>query len=191
MTHASQAQSGGRGVTAEGLLNQARENIRTCIQCGTCSGSCPNEFAMDYTPRKLWRMVLAGDTDEVFDSRTFALCSACYYCTLRCPRELPLTETMAALKQAAFLAKPSAFKPSRDFYKNFMDSVRRHGRVNEMEFMSFYFLSRMNPVLPFKYAPFGLKLMAKGKVTPTIPKLSRSGPLESIFRKVEEMEHGK
>jgi heterodisulfide reductase subunit C len=190
MTQPSQAHTESHGVTVESLLEQAQENVRTCIQCGTCSGSCPNEFAMDYTPRRLWRLVLAGDSDEIFDSRTFSLCSACYYCTLRCPRGLPLTETMAMLKQAAFLARPSAFKVSRDFYKNFIDSVRRHGRVNEMEFMSFYFLSRKNPILPLKYAPFGLKLISKGKVAPPLPKLSKSGPLESIFRKVEEMEHG-
>jgi heterodisulfide reductase subunit C len=191
MTQPSQAHSETHGVTVQSLLEQARENVRTCIQCGTCSGSCPNEFAMDYTPRRLWRLVLTGEEDEIFDSRTFALCSACYYCTLRCPRGLPLTETMAMLKQAAFLARPSAFKVSRDFYKNFMGSLRRHGRVNEMEFMSLYFLSRMNPVLPLKYAPLGIKFMAKGKVKPTIPKLSQTGPLESIFRKVEEMEQGK
>jgi heterodisulfide reductase subunit C len=191
MTQPSQEHIAAKGVTVESLLDQVRESVRTCIQCGTCSGSCPNEFAMDFTPRKLWRLMLAGDADEVFDSRTFALCSACYYCTLRCPRGLPLTEAMATLKQAAFIARPTAFKVSRDFYKNFMGSVRRNGRVNEMEFMSLFFLSRKNPILPLRYAPLGIKFMAKGKVKPAIPKLSQSGPLESIFRKVEEMEQGK
>ncbi|MCL4458693.1 MAG: hypothetical protein M1136_07225 [Chloroflexi bacterium] len=28
-----------------------RENLLTCIQCGTCTASCPTAYAMDYTPR--------------------------------------------------------------------------------------------------------------------------------------------
>ena len=81
------------------VLAPVQEMVRACIQCGTCSGSCPNEFAMDYTPRQLWRMVLMDQTEKIFQSKTFVLCSACYYCTLRCPRGLPLTEAMEALKQ--------------------------------------------------------------------------------------------
>ena len=26
------------------------EKIKSCIQCGTCSASCPTAYAMDYTP---------------------------------------------------------------------------------------------------------------------------------------------
>ena len=39
------------------VLATVQEMVRACIQCGTCTASCPNEFAMDHTPRKLWRMV--------------------------------------------------------------------------------------------------------------------------------------
>ncbi len=176
--------------TADVLLDRVREMVLPCLQCGTCSGSCPNEFAMDYTPRRLWRLVLSGDTEEVFNSRTFALCSACYSCTLRCPRELPLTEAMAALKQAASRLRSKAYRPSLAFYENFVGSVRRRGRVNEMEFMTFYFLARMNPVLPLRFTPLGIKFMIRGKVTPTLPGLGGSRSLEPIFKKIEEMEAG-
>jgi len=69
-------------------LTPVQDMLKACIQCGTCSASCPNAFAMDLTPRHLWRMVLLGQTDAIFSSQTFSLCSACYYCTLRCPRGL-------------------------------------------------------------------------------------------------------
>ena len=119
--------------SSSSVLGPVREMIRPCIQCGTCTGSCPNSFAMDITPRKLWRMVLADQKEEIFKSRTFTLCSACYYCTLRCPRGLPLTEAMSALKQIASKKNMKPYKKSVRFYKSFMDSVRRHGRVHEME----------------------------------------------------------
>ena len=126
-------------VQASVNLAPVQEMVRACIQCGTCTGSCPNEFAMDYTPRHLWRMVLMDQTAEIFQSKTFALCSACYCCTLRCPRGLPLTEAMEALKQIAARANLAQYKHSVQFYKTFIQSVRRHGRVNEMEFMTLYF----------------------------------------------------
>jgi len=28
------------------------ENMKVCIQCGTCSGVCPFGFFMDFTPAK-------------------------------------------------------------------------------------------------------------------------------------------
>ena len=86
----------------ECMLGRVREMVSACMQCGSCTGSCPNEFAMDYTPRRIWRMVLMGEVDDIFKSKTFTLCSNCYMCTLRCPRGLPLTDAMSALKQIAF-----------------------------------------------------------------------------------------
>lgn len=164
-----------------------QEMIRSCIQCGTCTGSCPNEFAMDHTPRQLWRMVLMGLKDEIFQSKTFALCSACYCCTLRCPRGLPLTEAMEALKQIAARENLTQYKNSVQFYKAFIQSVRRHGRVNEMEFMTLYFAALKNPLTPLRFAPLGMKLLSKGKVS-VLPPLRRERPLESVFRNVAALE---
>ena len=90
------------------VLAPIQEMVRACIQCGTCTASCPNEFAMDHTPRKLWRLVLMGLTEQIFQSKTFVLCSNCYCCTLRCPRGLPLTEAMEALKGIAFTRQEQA-----------------------------------------------------------------------------------
>ena len=58
-------------------LAKVQDMISTCMQCGTCTGSCPNAQSMDYTPRQLWRMVLLGQKDAIFKSKTFALCSSC------------------------------------------------------------------------------------------------------------------
>jgi heterodisulfide reductase subunit C2 len=168
-------------------LEPVQEMIRACIQCGTCTGSCPNAFAMDCTPRQLWRLVMLGQVEAVFESRTFMLCSACYTCTLRCPRGLLLTEAMHALKQIAARKHFKRYRSSTAFYRNFIESVRRHGRVNEFEFMAFYFAEMKNPLLPLRYTPLGLRLLAKGKVSPKLP-LRRSRLLETIFRKVATME---
>jgi heterodisulfide reductase subunit C len=168
-------------------LTAIRDMLQTCIQCGTCTASCPNEFAMDATPRRLWRMVLMGRQEAVFASRTFSLCSSCYYCTLRCPRGLPLTEAMAALKRAAARQGLKSCRAGIHFSHAFVDSVRRHGRVREMEFMALYLARMKSPLLPLRFAPLGLKLMRKGKVPLQLPSRGR-GKLETLFARVETLE---
>ncbi|MEA1968085.1 MAG: 4Fe-4S dicluster domain-containing protein [Thermodesulfobacteriota bacterium] len=165
-----------------------KELIKTCMQCGTCTGSCPNADAMDLTPRKLWRMVLMDRDDEIFKSKTFGLCSTCYLCTLRCPRGLPLTRAMSMLKEKASKADIPMYRRSSKFYSSFMESVRRHGRVREVEFMTLYFMAMKKPLLPFSFASLGLKLMKKNKVTLQIPSGPGHGNLDKLFLKVAEIE---
>jgi len=162
--------------------------LNPCIQCGTCSASCPNEFAMDLVPRKLWRMVLMDRNEEIFDSETFTLCSSCYLCTLRCPRGLPLTAAMASLKAIAAKSDLTKYRKSTRFYKSFMESVRRHGRVREGEFMGLYFLSMKNPLLPLRFASLGIQLMKKNKVPFELPAKPGTGNLVRLFEKVAEIE---
>ncbi len=78
------------------------EKLRRCIQCGTCSTTCPTSYAMDYTPRQVWRMVNLGMRDEVLKSRTFWLCTTCKSCQVQCPRGIDLMEAMIALKEYSF-----------------------------------------------------------------------------------------
>jgi heterodisulfide reductase subunit D len=77
------------------------EKLFSCMQCGTCTSSCPTAYAMDYTPRQLWQMLRLGMEEEVLNSRTFWLCTVCKSCQVRCPRGISLTDTMIALKEYA------------------------------------------------------------------------------------------
>ncbi len=171
-------------------IEKIQEMVRSCIQCGTCTGSCPNAFAMDVTPRKMWRMVLMGKMDAVFNSKTFILCSSCYCCTLRCPRGLPLTRAMAELKTLAARRNIPRHRQSIQFYKKFLQSVRNNGRLHEMEFMTLYFMSMKNPLIPLKFAPLGAKLMGKGKLAMKAHFKGRA-LVEPLFQKVDEMENNR
>lgn len=77
------------------------KKLFSCMQCGTCSSSCPTAYAMDYTPRQLWQMVQLGMEEEVVNSQTFWLCTVCKSCQVRCPRGISLTDTMVSLKEYA------------------------------------------------------------------------------------------
>jgi Fe-S oxidoreductase len=76
--------------------------LLSCIQCGTCSASCPTAYAMDYTPRQLWQMLRLGLEAEILTSRTFWLCTVCKSCQVRCPRDIQITDMMVALKEYAY-----------------------------------------------------------------------------------------
>ena len=73
--------------------------LATCLQCGTCSSSCPTYFAMDIPPRKLWRMVALGLKDEIIRSSTYWLCTACHSCSIRCPRGIPVSDSMRQIRE--------------------------------------------------------------------------------------------
>ncbi|WP_421902069.1 4Fe-4S dicluster domain-containing protein [Maridesulfovibrio sp.] len=173
----------GHEYTAE--LGRLKEMVGACMQCGTCTASCPNGFAMDVTPRVMWRMVQFGMLDEIYASHTYWMCSACYTCTLRCPRGLPLTSSMASLKRLAMLSGKG--KKDGAFYKAFMENVEAHGRVQEVGMMSNYFFKRMdNPALPFQFIPLGMKMMGKGKMH--MPGGGQGAILRPMFEKARELE---
>ncbi len=168
-------------------LTPAGQQLRTCIQCGTCTASCPSASAMDITPRKMWRMVQLGLVDDVLRSKTMWLCSICYQCQVRCPRGIPLTETIAKLKQLAIQQQIKQWRESTTFYLAFNDVVRRYGRMRETEFMARYFLST-NPFEALGYATMGLTLLRRGKLRPELPMLRGEGKLARLYDRVAELE---
>lgn len=174
---------------ADALAAELREKVAACMQCGTCSASCPNAHAMDLTPRQMWRRLILGLTDEVLNSRTFWLCSACYTCTLRCPRGLPLTETIGGLKRLAAMREERRQQKHAAFYQAFMNNVRTWGRVQEMDLMLHYFAAMRDPLLPLGFTSLGVKLLAKGKLR--LPDKSHKGHLQAIFDKARELEEGR
>jgi len=86
------------------LIKQIEPDWRkmmTCIQCGSCTVSCPSGHLMDYAPRELWRLMRMGMRDELVNSRTFWLCTQCYACTVRCPRGIITSDAMLNLRRWA------------------------------------------------------------------------------------------
>lgn len=158
----------------DGLL-EARAAMSACMQCGTCSASCPNAADMDMTPRRMWRLLVLGREDELMTSRTFRLCSACYLCTLRCPRGLPLTDTIYALKRLAARRDPA----HAAFYQSFVENARLWGRVQEGPLMTRFLLARKSPMVALGFLPLGLRMLAKGRMHP--PSSRHKGVLGPLF----------
>jgi len=161
--------------------------LRRCIQCGTCTASCPAAHAMDLSPRRMWRMVQLGLEEEVLSSKAMWLCSLCYQCQVRCPRGIPLTDTITLLKEMALKRRLAASRESAAFYRAFTGVIRRYGRMRELEFMVRFFLMS-NPLSALGFAGLGLALLSRGKARPEFPKLGGAGRLDRLFERVAELE---
>ncbi len=78
--------------------------IFTCIQCGTCAGTCPYGEYMDFPPRRIINMLRRGRIDEVFKSDSMLRCVACYACMSKCPRGIRLSDILLPLVKEQTLA---------------------------------------------------------------------------------------
>lgn len=86
------------------LANKLREagykGIGACIQCGTCTGSCPSGRRTALSTRTILRKVQLGIEDVLSDEDIW-YCSTCYTCYERCPRNIPVTDMIIYLRNLA------------------------------------------------------------------------------------------
>jgi len=140
------------------------EKINLCIQCGTCSASCPNANRMDHTPRELIAMARAGMREEVLSSNSMWLCLSCYLCTVRCPRGIVSTYIMHALEHLAMrhhLTSPRTRTPM--LYRIFSDTVYAFGMIPRLGCMMGYYL-RTNPLRALPMTRVALDLLTHGRM---------------------------
>lgn len=164
--------------------------IKRCIQCGTCSGSCPVSWGMDESPRKIISMVRAGMRDKVLNSSTIWTCASCYSCTVRCPQEIKITDVMYILKRLAIRDSRRRARPAQIFSKTFTNLVTKYGRNQETQLMGRYMLAS-NPFGIFKYMGAGIKLTLTGRMplSPSRSKTSRACARLSPRRSNSEVKH--
>ena len=137
--------------------------IRKCIQCGTCSGSCPLSDVMDFGPRSLFALIRDGQMQDVINSNSPWMCVSCYQCTNRCPQEIPVTELMYCLKQLISQTdETTRSNKARDLHRAFSTSLKLYGRVTESFIMAAYSLK--HPFAGLSNIPLALKLKKKRRI---------------------------
>lgn len=121
--------------------------VKMCMQCGVCSGSCPLGPYWAHPPQELFMMIRAGKRDEVLNTDSMWMCTSCYNCIVRCPRDIPITHIMHGLASyAQRLGLAPKMNPTRRFCKLFWDNMAKNGRVNEMRLsVGLYFMDGLIP----------------------------------------------
>jgi len=172
---------------AEGIASiPGGERLAHCIQCGTCSATCPLSNYMDYTPRRIIAMTRAGFKDDVLRSFTIWLCASCYSCTVECPKNIKITDIMYALKRQAIEENiyPKRFSIPV-LAREFFSLAKRTGRSNEGRVIIRLVL-KSNPFRYIGRAFLGLKLMKQGRFSLKKETIKRKGELKKILQGVEQ-----
>ena len=73
-----------------------------CYQCGTCTGSCPSAPRSTYRIRYFMRRQVLGLEDEILTDPDLWLCTTCYSCTDRCPRDIAPTDVIMSMRNFAY-----------------------------------------------------------------------------------------
>jgi heterodisulfide reductase subunit C len=164
------------------------DTVRACIQCGTCTGSCPAANEMQFSPRMINAMVKAGMRDEVLSSNSMWMCLSCYLCTERCPRGIKVTDIMYALKRLAIRHNGDNYwAPAPVMERTFVDCVNLTGRLPEMGLTGGYYW-RTNPLKALTMIPLGLKLLSHHRL-PLIPsRIKGMQELRAMIRKAQTLE---
>ncbi len=168
------------------MASPGGEKLYGCIQCGTCSATCPVSIYMDHTPRQLMALTRAGFKQEVLSSVTIWLCASCYACTVDCPHEIRITDIMYELKQRAIRegVYPKRF-PIPVLAREFTRMVRKNGRITELLLVMKLFL-KTNWFAALGNWRMGIGLMRTGRLSPRIETIKRRQELARMLDSVDE-----
>lgn len=163
------------------------DKIKQCLQCGTCTGSCPVSDVMDITPRETIALFRAGHLKEILNSRTIWICASCYSCTVRCPIGIRVTDTLYALKRLAMEKKiyPDNF-PVYALSQAFIKNVYKYGRNYELGLGIKYFLKAGISKL-FKNTGVGLAMITRGRMGLFPQKIKKIDEVRAIIDKANQL----
>ncbi|MGB9929679.1 MAG: CoB--CoM heterodisulfide reductase subunit C [Methanosarcina sp.] len=82
------------------VLKGAGLDVLACMQCGTCTGSCPSGRHTGLNTRRILRDARRNKV-EVLSDDSLWLCTTCYTCQERCPRGVPITDALLELRRLA------------------------------------------------------------------------------------------
>ena len=92
-------------VTKEDILRISGVDPSKCMQCGKCSGACPEYDEMEYHPHQFASMVRKGRIEQLMNSEAMYKCLSCFACTERCPRDVQPSRLIEAIRVAVIRQK--------------------------------------------------------------------------------------
>jgi len=144
---------------------------------------------MDLQPNQVIRLIQINDQDALLRCSTIWICASCQTCSVRCPEEIDIAKIMDSLRKLALEAKiPVGDEKVVKFDEIFLDSIRKRGRVHELELVMKYNLALRKP---FKDAHLGPVMFARGKLGLLGHKIKEVGKIKEIFknsRRIKQLE---
>ena len=79
------------------MVSQDQSKVQMCMQCGMCTGSCPEA---GITPFNIRMLVRKKQLKRGIEESIPWYCTSCGDCTLRCPRDVKPSEMIVELRSA-------------------------------------------------------------------------------------------
>jgi heterodisulfide reductase subunit C2 len=135
---------------------------------------------MDLQPNQVLRLIQINDQRAVLQSSTIWLCASCQTCSIRCPEDIDIAKIMDSLRKVVLEAKiPAGEEKVVKFNEIFLDSIRKRGRIHELELVMRYNLALRQPL---KDAHLGLPMFTRGKLGILGHRIKELGKIKEIFR---------
>ena len=161
------------------IKKKSKVDINLCWQCYTCSIGCPFSDLMDIMPNQVIRSIQLGEKKSLLESSTIWLCIGCNSCVAECPMGIDMPSVMSSLRQTAIDEKIKiAADDIYTFHKEFLNSVKRHGRAYKIGIMLFYKLKKLDF---FGDGKLALKMLAKHKLNLIPSKVKNIRDFKKLF----------
>lgn len=118
---------------ALGEFARLQEECRLCYQCGTCTSACPSGRELYRGPRRLVRLVLAGDLGAVLRSDDLWRCTGCGTCSEVCRMDIDVAGVLERLR-AIERRHGSLRCPEREAAAVAADELGRRPQLDNLRF---------------------------------------------------------
>ena len=105
-----------------------------CYQCGACTSSCPSGRELYRGPRRIVRLILAGDVEAVLKSDDLWRCTGCGACTEVCRMEIDVAGILTRLRQLEREHGAAIRCPERSAADVATTRLRKRPRIDTMQF---------------------------------------------------------
>jgi len=142
---------------------------------------------MDHSPRRIFAMLEANMKDKVLRSNTPWYCVSCYYCTERCPQQIPITDIMYTLRRMAIAEGLYEDSDAPDWSQTFIGMVEQFGRSYELGLGTRYHLTH-RPLGKIGLGTFALDMLRRDRLALTHNSIVEIDQLRAILNKAKELE---
>ncbi len=160
------------------------EKISTCYQCFRCTNGCPVAEEMDVLPHRIIRHIMFGNRGKILKSKAIWTCLQCVTCSVRCPNGIDIAHVFEVLRNMSAREHCEADKDTWLFDNLFLESVKKHGRLYEMETIMRYKMLKKDLLGDAK---MGIGMFRKGRMGILPHNVKNRDEIKEMFSKAAKL----
>ncbi len=119
-------------ITKEDIMRIGGVDPDKCMQCGKCSGACPNYDDMEYHPHQFAALVKKGQVEKLMSSNAMYKCLSCFACSERCPRNVEPSKIIEAVRLTVIRKQGKNYMTANDIPAKLEESLPQQAIVSAL-----------------------------------------------------------